>query len=35
MPTTVLVSSDGEVVYVKPGEIDAAKLRALIDEHLT
>jgi thiol-disulfide isomerase/thioredoxin len=34
MPSTFLVSPGGEVVYAHKGEIDAAKLRELIDRYL-
>lgn len=33
-PTTLLVSSEGRVVSVQPGQLDARELRALIEDHL-
>jgi len=34
MPLTVLVNADGRIRHLRFGELDAARLRALIDENL-
>lgn len=34
MPSTILLSPDGEIVHIQSGAVDEEELRTLVDEHL-